>query len=315
MRVTDNGTPAKSDAKSFKVTVNESGSSPVLAVIPDKVVDELTTSRFTASATDASLPPDTLTFSLDPGAPGRRSDRRQDRRFSWTPTEAQGPGTYTITVRVADNGTPAKSDTKSFKVTVNEVNVAPVLAIIPDKSADELTTLSFAASATDADLPTNALTYSLDPGFPPGASIDGETGVFSWTPTEAQGPGTYTITVRATDDGSPPKRRLPVVQRDRSGGEPSPAARGHLRSVDPGGADALGGRDRDRPGSPREWAPVLARPRGAVGVTIDPTTGVLLWPTSRSQPADTYAVRVRVIDDGTPPRRTPGPSSSMSIPP
>ena len=73
-------------------------------------------------------------------------------------------------MRVTDSGTPAKSDTKSFKVTVNEVNTPPALAAIPDKSVDELAILSFTASATDADLPANVLTYSLDPGAPIGGN-------------------------------------------------------------------------------------------------------------------------------------------------
>ena len=47
------------------------------------------------------------------------------------------------------------------------------------------------------------LTYSLDPGAPAGASIDPVTGAFSWTPTPGQGPASYNITVRATDNGAP----------------------------------------------------------------------------------------------------------------
>ena len=48
-----------------------------------------------------------------------------------------------------------------------------------------------------------ALAYSLDAGAPAGATIDPDTGVFSWTPTAGQGPATYNITVRVTDSGSP----------------------------------------------------------------------------------------------------------------
>ncbi|MBI4658005.1 MAG: cadherin repeat domain-containing protein [Verrucomicrobia bacterium] len=43
--------------------------------------------------------------------------------------------------------------------------------------------------------------YSLEPGAPSGASIDAKTGLFSWTPGSA---GTNTLTVKATDGGSPP---------------------------------------------------------------------------------------------------------------
>jgi len=80
---------------------------------------------------------------------------------------------------------------------------APVLAAIPAQAIGELALLSFTASAADPDIPGDQITFSLDAGAPPGAAIDPETGVFTWIPTEAQGPGVYSVTVRATDDGTP----------------------------------------------------------------------------------------------------------------
>ena len=53
-----------------------------------------------------------------------------------------------------------------------------------------------------ADIDGDTLTYSLI-GAPAGATIDPATGEFSWTPSEAQGPGVYTFTVSVTDDGTP----------------------------------------------------------------------------------------------------------------
>src|SRR6185503_6042334 len=119
--------------------------------------------------------------------------------FSWNPTEAQGPGDYSITVRVSDDGSPAADDTETLMVHVTEDNVAPELEAIGDQSIDEGAEIRLTASATDHDLPVTPLTYSLDAGAPEGASIDPSTGVFSWTPTEAQGPGDYGVTIRVTE--------------------------------------------------------------------------------------------------------------------
>jgi len=47
------------------------------------------------------------------------------------------------------------------------------------------------------------LSYALEPGAPAGAAIDANTGVFTWQPAVGQGPGTYTITVRVRDLGTP----------------------------------------------------------------------------------------------------------------
>ena len=123
--------------------------------------------------------------------------------FSWAPTEAQGPGTYTFDVVATDNGSPALSDRETITVTVNEVNLAPGLSVPVAVSGDEQTLLTFTAVATDGDLPANQFTFSLQGTVPTGASIDPVSGVFSWTPTEAQGPGAYDITVRVTDNGIP----------------------------------------------------------------------------------------------------------------
>src|SRR5207247_9322 len=122
--------------------------------------------------------------------------------FTWTPVETQGPGTNTMSVRVSDNGTPSLSATQTFMVTVNEVNSAPTLASIAPQQVNELATLIVTNSATDVDQPANVLTFTLLQS-PPGMIIDTNTGVITWTPTEAQGPGTNTITVRVTDNGAP----------------------------------------------------------------------------------------------------------------
>ena len=47
---------------------------------------------------------------------------------------------------------------------------------------------TFTAGASDPDVPANTLSFSLL-GAPAGATIHPATGAFSWTPTEAQGPG------------------------------------------------------------------------------------------------------------------------------
>ena len=78
-----------------------------------------------------------------------------------------------------------------------------MLASIGNKTVEELGTLTFTATATDGDVPADNLTFSLT-GAPAGATIDPVTGAFNWSPTEAQGPGTYTITVQVCDDGTPP---------------------------------------------------------------------------------------------------------------
>jgi len=91
---------------------------PLLAEIADQTIRASNLLSFTASATDLDLPPQTLTYSLDPGAPAGASINPATGWFTWTPAVAQYPGNYQVTVRVTDNGNPALSATGTFNVTV-----------------------------------------------------------------------------------------------------------------------------------------------------------------------------------------------------
>jgi hypothetical protein len=147
-------------------------SAPVLAAIPNQTVNEGTKLTLTASATDSDTPANLLTYSLDPGAPAGMTINSSTGVLTWTPTESQGPNVSTITVRVTDNGVPPLSDTKSFSVRVNEVNSAPVLAVIANQTVNKGSTLTLTATATDSDLPANTLTYSLDSGADAGTRAE-----------------------------------------------------------------------------------------------------------------------------------------------
>jgi hypothetical protein len=148
--------------------------------------------------------PNALTYSLDPGAPTNAAVHPVTGVFAWTPTEAQGPGIYNLTVRVTDSQSPPQTDAKSFQVTVNEVNRAPVLTAIPNRTVHAGMAVVFTNTATDADIPANALRFSVDPGAPPGATIATNSGVFSWTTSATDAGTVHPLTVRATDDGAPP---------------------------------------------------------------------------------------------------------------
>jgi hypothetical protein len=143
-----------------------------------------------------------LTFSLADAPAGASLDPATGV-FTWTPTEAQGPGEYVLTLRVTDSGDPALSDQETITISVNEVNAAPVLAAIADRSVHATMPVSLTGSATDPDLPLNDLVFSLV-SAPAGAAIDAATGVFTWTPGGDEVERTEAITVRVQDDGTPP---------------------------------------------------------------------------------------------------------------
>ncbi|WP_345321318.1 putative Ig domain-containing protein, partial [Novipirellula rosea] len=190
------------DSELIEVTVTEVNQAPVLATIGAQSVDEGATLTFTASATDSDLPAQSLTYSLSGSVPAGAVINPATGVFSWTPGESLGGTTATFDVVVSDGVTTAS---ETIVVTINDLNSAPVLAPIGNKTANEGSLLTFTASATDSDLPANTLTFSLANGtggsVPAGASIDPTTGVFTWTPAEGQ-TGAFTFDVVVTDDGS-----------------------------------------------------------------------------------------------------------------
>jgi len=117
------------------------------------------------------------------------------------PTEEQGPGTYPITIRVSDGASPVREDMKSFEITVAEVNVAPTLAAIADQTVDEGAALHFTALGRTQTFPRMFLattsSWVLSPHDPRSFHR-----VFSWTPTETQGPRDYTLRLQVLDDAA-----------------------------------------------------------------------------------------------------------------
>jgi hypothetical protein len=202
--VTDNGSPGLSATQTITITVNEVNNAPSLAALVSRTVNEGSLLLATNSATDPDTVPQTLAFSLDPGAPAGMTIEPGTGLIQWTPGEAQGPGTYAVGVRVTDDGDPAQSDVETLTVFVVEVNTPPDLAAPGNRMVNVGETVTFTAAATDPDFPAQGLVFGFAPGAPIGASIDGSSGVFSWTPGPPDAGTTNSIGVTVSDFGSPP---------------------------------------------------------------------------------------------------------------
>jgi hypothetical protein len=119
----------------------------------------------------------------------------------WPTGEGTGPSTNLVSVSVRDNGQPPLSDTTNFRVIVREVNTAPVIATITNRTVSETVLLTVANTASDQDLPPQALVWSFT--GPTNGAINPTNGVFTWRPTAQQGPSTNRIQIIAKDNGVP----------------------------------------------------------------------------------------------------------------
>jgi subtilisin family serine protease len=296
-KVTDNGFPQLSDQKSFQITVNEVNDAPVFNPgIGNKTVNEGSTLSFTVTGSDTEGNPFFFTLA---SAPVGATINPNTGLFSWTPGESVGPGTVNVTFRIFQN-TPFFAFTdETIQITVNEVNVPPVLGNIGNKTAFEGSALKFQATATDADLPANGLTFSLVNG-PLGATLDSKTGFFSWTPDESFGGSTVNATIRVTDNGTPnlfdeetfqiavtevnlPPDLLPTADQE--------LIRGASLSL------AMTVTDPDTPANKFTFS---LEPGAPFGAAVDPTTGVFTWSPLPTQTLTDYYFTIKVTDNGTP---------------
>ncbi|MEX2141520.1 MAG: putative Ig domain-containing protein [Pirellulales bacterium] len=191
---------------------------------------------------------------------------------------------------------------RGFDVDGVAANRPPDLAPIPNQTVVAGTELTLTATATDPD--GDRLTFSLDPesaALLPGATINPQTGVFTWTPPATQMPGPVTVRILVTDDGEPPladsETFIITVTAPAQNQAPNllPIAD---RSVAEGSEMRFTALATDPDQNQLTFAidPETALP----GATIDPMTGEFRWTPTEDQGPGEFDVRILVIDNGTP---------------
>ena len=178
------------DNETVKITVNDVNRPPVLESIGDKTIDETETVAVDVNATDPDG--DSLAYSCN------RTDLFTDFDSStgighWT-TDYDAAGVYYIEFGVSDG--KGGIDTETIKITVNDVNLPPVLDAIGDRTVDENETVAVDVNATDPD--SSVLSYSCNRTdlF---VDFDSSTGIGHWL-TDYCDSGTYYVDFGVSDD-------------------------------------------------------------------------------------------------------------------
>jgi hypothetical protein len=288
-----------SATNSFTVVVSTIHNGPALAAQTNRTINEQTALVLTNAATDNDIPQRQLTYLLLNAPSGASIDT--NGVITWTPSELQGPATNTITTVVSDDGTPQLSTTNTFTVTVNEINVPPVLPPQTNRTIVALTPLTVTNTASDADIPANTITYTLL-SAPTNAAVDAS-GVISWSPAIAQVPSTNVFTTVATDSNplavnsqhlSATNSFTVVVSAIHNG--PSLALQTN-RTINEQTALILtnAATDNDIPLRQLTYS-LLNAPSGA---SID-TNGIITWTPSELEGPSTNIFTTTVADDGNP---------------
>jgi len=189
---------ADSNVATVALTINPVNDAPV-AVNDSFATNEDTALTITAPgvlANDTDVDGNSLTAVVVTGPSHGALTLNTDGSFTYTPAAGfNGPDSFTYK---ANDGL-LDSNVATVALTVNPVNVAPVLDPIANRTSTEGVPLVFTATASDVDTPSGSLRFSLDGPAPAGAAIDATTGVFTWTATEPQGPAVYQLTIRVGD--------------------------------------------------------------------------------------------------------------------
>jgi len=174
--------------QTINITVNNIDRAPILNTITDQTTNINQLLQFTITGTD--LDGDSLTYySLN--LPGGATINATTGTFTWTPTYTQS-GTYKTNFIVSD-GTLSNNETIS--IIVKNVDRAPILNLISNKTVNEGSSLKFVVSGKDPD--GDIIKYSVSK-LPTGATFNKTNGDFIWTPKSTQ-IGSYYLTFTVSD--------------------------------------------------------------------------------------------------------------------
>lgn len=223
--------------------------------------------------------------------PAGMSVNAQTGLLSWTPNASQSGG-QNVVLRATDLA--GNTGDQSFTITVT--NSAPTLTSLGSQTVDEQTELRLTVTATDPNLPSDNLFFSLGAGSPAGASINPTSGVLTWLPTEGDGPALVNIKIRVTDAGGlfDEKTLAVTVRETNKAPQLSPISR---QLVAPGQTLTLTAQasDVDLPANALSFS--LA-PNSPGGSSIDPVTGDFSWTAPTTAPTGPVSFTVRVTDAG-----------------
>lgn len=119
--VGDSGSPPMSASAVLTVIVNEVNQAPRLPAIANRIVNEGALLQITNVASDADMPPNTLTYALGLNPPLGVTIDPARGILRWRPAENQGPSTNWLSMIVTDNGVPPLSATQQFAVVVRDM--------------------------------------------------------------------------------------------------------------------------------------------------------------------------------------------------
>ena len=297
--VTDDGDPMLSDFKTFNITVGDINRPPQFDTTDSQTTDEGVELSFTVTATDPDGNAITLTMANEPTGASFTDNGDGTGIFIWPP-EFDQDGNFTVQFTATDDGSPVGSDTLDVIITVGNVNRAPELNPVGDRTLAEGEMLEITLIASDPDSDNISYTVSNEPAGAALADNGDGTATFSWTPGFDQAGNYMNVQFTVTDDGDPKQSDAETITIT-VGDENRPPALSSIgdQTVAEGETLELTLTASDPDGDNLSYPEPVDLPLGALFIDNGDGTATFSWIPEFDQ-ADNYEVEFSVVDDGSP---------------
>ncbi|HLA40933.1 MAG TPA: putative Ig domain-containing protein, partial [Candidatus Glassbacteria bacterium] len=272
--------------KTVNISVGSVNRAPVLAPVGAKsVVSDGSTLAFTLSATDPDANT-TLAYSAS-GLPPGATFNQLTGAFSFKPA-LNTSGTFSTTFRVSD-GTLFAQEVVAITVTAPALPPVFTPPAITIYTAVPGQTLSFTVTATD---PAGELVTLSATGLPAGATFNAATGLFTFTPTFAQGGQSFNPRFSATDPGGLVANLITIIINVQSLNRPPVMNDIPNQTVLAGSLLQFTAVATDPDADPLTFT-AIGLPSGA---TLGASTGAFAWTPAAGSPSGNFPVTISVSD-------------------
>jgi hypothetical protein len=310
VQATDNVNPTRSGQNSITINVNNVNEAPIITPAMFGVAEDA--ANGTVVGTVSGSDPDagsTLTYAITAGNTGNvfAIDPATGAITVVGSLDFETLSTYTLTVQVADNGSPGLTGSATITIHVTDVNeAAPVVAAatfaIDENSASG--TVVGTASATDADT-AQSITYSISAGNTGNAfAINASTGQITVNgPLNFETLASYSLTVVATDNGTPSLTGQNTITINVNNVNDAPVASDQTFNVADGAiagtvVGAVAATDED---AGQTLAYAISAGNDGNAFALDPLTGQITVAGAIAASAQAnYSLTIEIVDDGSP---------------
>jgi hypothetical protein len=310
VKVTDNGTPSMNASAIVTVNVTQANRAPVIANQTFSVISNA--SNGTTIGTVVASDPDagqTLIYAITAGNTGNAfSIVASTGVLKVNNNAALTTPSFTLTVKVTDNGTPSMNASATVTVNVTQANRAPVIAnqtfSVISNASNGTNIGTVVASDPDAG---QTLTYAITAGNTGNAfSIVASTGVLKVNNNAALTTPTFALTVKVTDNGTPSMNTSATVTVNVTQANRAPVIANQTFSVmsNASNGTTIGTVVASDPDAGQTLTYAITAGNTGNAFSIVASTGVLKVNNAAALTASSFALTVKVTDNGTPSMNT-----------